>query len=89
VVQKYQLNPPEVECVEAIQIKPYNLNEVERFVGGDLEVRKGQGVIIAGPEGPIHALPDYWVLRHADGRYSSCSPEDFNLFYTASNLPSI
>lgn len=84
----YQLKPPEVERVEAIQLKPYNLNEVERFVGGDLEVREGEGVVIAGPDGPIYALADYWILRHADGRYSAQSPDDFKYYYTATDLPS-
>jgi hypothetical protein len=74
--------------VQAIQVKPYNLNQVERFVGGELQVRTG-GVVIAGPDGVIHALADYWILRHQDGRYSSCSPEDYARFYTTSDLPSI
>jgi hypothetical protein len=86
LVVQPQHEPPEV--VEAIQIKPFNLNKVERFVGGDLEIRQDQGVVIAGPEGIIHAQADYWVIRHADGRYSSCSPEDFAKFYTT-NFSSI
>jgi hypothetical protein len=82
---RYIPSSGEEHVAAAIQVKPYNLNEVERFVGGDLEVRTG-GVVIAGPDGVIHALADYWILKHEDGRYSACSPEDFTRFYIATDL---
>lgn len=62
--------------VEAIQLTPFTLGDVEEFVGGDLEVRGGE-VVIATLEGAMHASPGDWIIKGVKGEFYPCKPDIF------------
>lgn len=66
--------------IEAVQLTPLSLSEVEEFVGGDLEVRGGE-VIIATLEGAMHASPGDWIIRGVQGEFYPCKPDIFEQTY--------
>ena len=41
--------------IEAVRLTPFSLEDVERFVGGDLGKGTDGGVVIATLEGAMHA----------------------------------
>lgn len=59
--------------LEAIQFNG-DFAELEKFVGGDAEYRNGQ-TVVAGPQGPLWLSRGFWVVRTADGKYFTCSPQ--------------
>jgi hypothetical protein len=66
--------------VQAVQLTPLSLGEVEAFVGGDLEVRSGE-VVIATLEGAMHASPGDWIIRGVQGEFYPCKPDIFAATY--------
>lgn len=66
--------------IEAVQLTPLSLSEVEEFVGGDLEFRGGE-VIIATLEGAMHASPGDWIIRGVQGEFYPCKPDIFEQTY--------
>jgi len=79
MAQKFRKKPVEIE---AVQLGPLNLEEVERFVGGDLEIRNGE-VIIATLEGALHASPNDWIIKGVKGEFYPCKPDIFEATYDA------
>lgn len=77
--RKFRKKPVEIE---AIQLTPLSLFEVEEFVGGDLEVRGGE-VIIATLEGAMRASVGDWIIRGVKGEFYPCKPDIFEQTYEA------
>lgn len=75
---KFQTNPI---IVEAVQVFATKLEEVEEFVGGDLEVRH-DGIVIATPNGPLHARPFDWIVKHSVSKFSVVSNELFKSVFS-------
>lgn len=69
--------------VEAIQLKPYNLNHIERFVGGDLHIRAGK-IVIATKNGPLVADADDWIVKVGDDKFEAVKPSIFDVNYPPS-----
>lgn len=61
--------------IEAIQFTG-DFDEIERFVGGDAELRDGE-LIVATLEGPLRAAPDDWIIKGVKGEFYPCKPEIF------------
>ena len=68
--------------IEAVQLTPLTLGDVEEFVGGDLEVRGGE-VVIATLEGAMHASPGDWIIRGVQGEFYPCKDPIFRATYEA------
>ena len=66
--------------VEAVQFFSFTLEQVEEFVGGDLEVRNGE-VIIATLEGAMHASAGDWIIKGVHGEFYPCKPDIFEKTY--------
>jgi hypothetical protein len=66
--------------IEAVQLTPLSLSEMEEFVGGDLEFRGGE-VIIATLEGAMHASPGDWIIKGVQGEFYPCKPDIFEATY--------
>jgi hypothetical protein len=66
--------------IEAVQLTPLSLSEVEEFVGGDLEFRDGEA-IIATLEGAMHASPGDWIIKGVQGEFYPCKPDIFEATY--------
>lgn len=66
--------------IEAVQLTPLTLGEVEDFVGGDLAVRKGE-VIIATLEGAMRASVGDWIIKGVKGEFYPCKPDIFEATY--------
>lgn len=79
---KYRKKPVEIE---ALQLTPFNLKEIEKFVGGDLEVRSNGGakpdVIIATLEGAMHCSAYDWIIKGVKGEFYPCKPDIFEATY--------
>lgn len=74
---KFRKKPVEIE---AIQLSPLNLWEIEEFVGGDLDVRSGS-VVIATLEGAMTAHVGDWIIRGVAGEFYPCRPDVFEQTY--------
>lgn len=68
--------------IDAVQLTPLNLTEVEEFVGGDLETRNGE-VIIATLEGAMHASIGDFIIKGVKGEFYPCKPDIFEATYEA------
>lgn len=66
--------------VNAIQLKPYNLNAIERFVGGDLAIRNGK-IVIATKDGPLLADADDWIVKIDEDEFVAMKPKEFEATY--------
>lgn len=75
---KYRKKPV---VIEAIQFKG-NFDEIEKFVGGDAELRDGE-LIIATLEGPLRAAPNDWIIKGVKGEFYPCKPDIFEQTYEA------
>ena len=65
--------------IEAIQFNG-NFEEVENFVGGDAELRKGV-LYIATLEGPLKASINDYIIKGIKGEFYPCNPEIFKMTY--------
>ena len=74
---KYRKKPVEIE---AIQLTPLNLPNVEEFVGGDLSVVNGEA-IIATLEGAMRASIGDFIIRGVQGEFYPCKPDIFEQTY--------
>lgn len=70
------------ELVDAIQVSPLNLGEVEKFLGGDLEFRDGK-VVIATVYGALTVEINDWIIRGNNDLFYGVDPILFNLVYEA------
>ena len=68
------------EPVEAIQFNGVNFDELEKFVGGDAEVRSGQ-IVLAARNGAVYANRGDWIIKDSNGRCQSFKPDFFAAMY--------
>jgi len=65
--------------IEAIQFTG-NFDEIEKFVGGDAELRDGK-LVVATLEGPLNASLDDWIIKGVKGEFYPCKPDIFEATY--------
>ena len=65
--------------IEAIQFTG-NFDEIEKFVGGDAELRDGK-LVVATLEGPLNASLDDWIIKGIKGEFYPCKPDIFEATY--------
>ena len=73
---KYRRQPI---VVDAVQFKG-NFDAIERFCGGDAEFRDGE-LVVATPQGALHALDGTYIIKHSNGEFSTCPAEIFESEY--------
>jgi hypothetical protein len=73
---KFRKKPIEIEAIQFIG----NFAELERFVGGDAELRNGE-LVIATREGAMHASPLDWIIKGVQGEFYPCKPDIFTATY--------
>lgn len=75
---KYRKKPVEIE---AIQLHPLNLEEIENFVGGDLG-KNGKGeTVIATLEGAMICSMGDFIIKGVKGEFYPCKPDIFEMTY--------
>lgn len=67
--------------IEAIQLTPLNLEEIEEFVGGDLAIHPEGGVVIATLEGAMRASIGDYIIKGVQGEFYPCKPDIFAKTY--------
>lgn len=77
-VKSYRKKPV---TIQAVQLTPLNLEEVEEFVGGDLGVHHMGGVVIATLEGAMHASLGDYIIKGVEGEFYPCKPDIFAKTY--------
>jgi hypothetical protein len=83
MIKTYRKKPVEIQ---AVQLTPFNLDEVEGFVGGDLQTRNDE-IIIATLEGAMPASLNDWIIRGIKGEFYPCKPDIFAATYEAVPCP--
>jgi hypothetical protein len=78
-VSKFRKKPVEIE---AIQLTPLNIDEVEAFVGGDFGQTE-DGPVIATLEGAMHVSMGDFVIKDVKGEFYPCKPDIFAATYDA------
>jgi hypothetical protein len=77
-MSKYRKRPV---VIEAVQFTTSSIDEVERFVGGDMG-RDGDGnTVIATLEGAMICSLDDWIIRGIQGEFYPCKPDIFEATY--------
>lgn len=61
---KYRSKP---ESVEAVQVTPFNSEEIESFVGGDVGQGSDGGLVVATTEGPLPVIRGEYIAVGGDG----------------------
>jgi hypothetical protein len=75
MIDKYRKKPV---VIEALQFTPFNMDECEKFVGGDFgKDEKGQ-TVIATLEGAMVCSVDDFIIKGINGEFYPCKP---NIFY--------
>lgn len=77
---KYVKKPVIIEAIQVSNAFP-NFEEIEEFVGGDLEFRNGE-IIIATLEGAMTAAPGDYIIKGIKGEFYPCKPDIFELTYS-------
>lgn len=78
-MNKYVKKPVVIEAIQVSNAFP-NFEEIEEFVGGDLEFRNGE-IIIATLEGAMTASPGDYIIKGIKGEFYPCKPDIFELTY--------
>lgn len=73
---RYRKKPVVIEAIQFVG----NFAEIEAFVGGDAEFRKGE-LVIATLEGAMHASPRDWIIKGVQGEFYPCKPDIFAATY--------
>lgn len=76
MVKKYRKKPIVIEAIQFID----NLDEIESFIGGDVEFRDGKLLIIT-LEGPLLASPNDFIIKGINGEFYPCKPDIFESTY--------
>lgn len=75
---KYRKKPV---VIEAIQLTPLNIEEIENFVGGDLG-KDGKGnTVIATLEGAMICSMNDFIIKGIKGEFYPCKPDIFEATY--------
>ncbi len=87
--RKFRLIIPPGE-VEALQLTPEKVQRAEAWTGG-VQVVQGDPLdsnlkfvalnIPTEKEGAVRAEPNWWILKHPDGHFSTMGPEEFEAKY--------
>ena len=67
--------------IEAVQLTPFNLGEVEEFVGGDAGTHPDGGLVIATLEGAMRASLGDFIIEGVNGEFYPCKPDIFAKTY--------
>lgn len=69
--------------IQAVQLTPLNIEEVEAFVGGDLGMNPAGtgGLVIATLEGAMHASIGDYIIKGVEGEFYPCKPAIFEKTY--------
>jgi hypothetical protein len=68
--------------IEAVQLTPLSIGNVEAFVGGDAGVdHEHGGLVIATLEGAMHASMGDWIIKGVQGEFYPCKPDIFEQTY--------
>jgi hypothetical protein len=67
--------------IEAIQLTPLNIEDVEEFVGGDLGKDSKGNTVIATLEGAMICSMGDWIIKGVKGEFYPCKPDIFELTY--------
>lgn len=78
MIKSYRKRPV---TIQAVQLTPLNLEEIEEFVGGDLSTHPAGGVIIATLEGAMHASIGDYIIKGVEGEFYPCKPDIFSKTY--------
>lgn len=68
-------------CIEAVQLLPENLAELEVFCGDALSVSAGVGPFISTLEGLLHVSEGDYIIKGVKGEFYPCKPDIFALTY--------
>jgi hypothetical protein len=66
--------------IEAMQLTPLNIDQIEEFVGGDAG-NTPDGLVIATLEGAMHASIGDWIIKGVQGEFYPCKPDIFDATY--------
>lgn len=69
--------------IQAVQLTPLNIEEVEAFVSGDLGMNPAGtgGLVIATLEGAMHASIGDYIIKGVEGEFYPCKPAIFEKTY--------
>ncbi len=77
-VREYRKRPV---IIEAIQLTPFSIGDVESFVGGDAGSHPDGGLVIATLEGAMHASIGDYIIKGVHGEFYPCKPDVFAKTY--------
>lgn len=75
---KYRKKPV---VIEAMQLTPLSINQVEDFVGGDLGKNQKGETVIATLEGAMICSMNDWIIKGIKGEFYPCKPDIFEATY--------
>lgn len=75
---KYRKKPV---VIEAIQFTPFNSEEIEDFVGGDLGKDANGNTVIATLEGAMICSINDFIIKGVNGEFYPCKPDIFEKTY--------
>jgi hypothetical protein len=67
--------------IQAMQLTPLNINQVEEFVGGDLGKNAKGETVIATLEGAMICSMNDWIIKGIKGEFYPCKPNIFEATY--------
>lgn len=67
--------------IEAIQLTPLNIDEIESFVGGDLGKDSDGNTVIATLEGAMKCSINDFIIKGVKGEFYPCKPDIFESTY--------
>lgn len=73
---RYRKKPVVIDAVKFTG----NFDEIEKFVGGDAELRNGE-LVVATLEGPLRARPGDFIIKGVEGEFYPCKPGIFAATY--------
>lgn len=71
--------------IEAIKVTPLNIEEIERFVGGDFGKNDTGDNVIATLEGAMKISMGDYVIKGVNGEFYPCKPDIFEKTYEPVN----
>ena len=80
-VEEYAKFRKKPVVIEAIQITPLNVEEVEKFVGGDFGKNADGENVIATLEGAMKVSMMDFVIKGVKGEFYPCKPDIFEQTY--------
>lgn len=75
---KYRKKPV---VIDAIQITPFNIPEIEQFVGGDFGKNASGQNVIATLEGAMVCSMNDFIIKGVKGEFYPCKPDIFEATY--------